>query len=54
MACLIWDWFVRGTAVLPGWFQGLGVVVLGYLLGIDLIASMFKRERERSGRVRRD
>lgn len=45
LICLVWDWFVRPEAVLPGWFQGLGVVVLGYLLGIDLIANLFKRSR---------
>ena len=42
LACLIWDWFVRGSGVLPGWFQALGVVVLGYLLGIDLITNFFR------------
>jgi hypothetical protein len=47
LACLIWDWFVRGSGVLPGWFQALGVIVLGYLLGIDLITNFF-RNRGRS------
>ena len=42
MACLIWDWFIRSSGILPGWFQALGVIVLGYLLGIDLITNFFR------------
>lgn len=45
MACCIWDWFVRTTPVLPGWFQMLGVVVLAYLLGVDLVTNFFRGRR---------
>ena len=42
LGMLIWDWFIRQSGILPGWFQALGVIVLGYLLGIDLITSFFR------------
>ena len=44
-ACLI-DWLAHPEAsLLPAWFQALGVLVLGYLLGLDLL-SIVKRERK--------
>lgn len=45
LACCIWDWFVRNSPVLPGWFQALGVVVLAYLLGVDLVTNFFRGRR---------
>ena len=45
LGCCIWDWFVRSTPVLPGWFQALGVVVLAYLLGVDLVTNFFRGRR---------
>src|SRR5215471_1546009 len=45
LVCLVWDWFVRSSAVLPGWFQALGVIVLGYLLGVDLVTAIFRGRR---------
>lgn len=55
MAMLVWDWFVQQEGVLPGWFQGLGVIVLAYLLGVDLVTNFFRRgrlDRERRWRDR--
>ena len=55
LTCCIWDWFVRSSPVLPGWFQALGVIVLAYLLGVDLVTNFFRRgrlERERRFRDR--
>ena len=44
LATIVADWFWRqDTDVLPGWWMALGVVVLGYLLGIDLIAWFWRR-----------
>lgn len=53
LACCIWDWFVRSSPVLPGWFQALGVVVLGYLLGVDLVTNFFRSRASREERFRR-
>jgi protein-S-isoprenylcysteine O-methyltransferase Ste14 len=44
-ACLA-DWFGHPEAsILPGWFVALGVLVLGYLLGLDLINLATRRRR---------
>ena len=46
VACLL-DWYGHPEAsILPAWFQGLGLLCLGYLLGIDLIETI-RRGAER-------
>jgi hypothetical protein len=44
LACLA-DWFLHPEEpILPGWFNALGILVLGYLLGLDLIALVLRRK----------
>jgi len=45
LGCVVADWFLHPSASLvPAWFQALGCLVLGYLLGLDLLA-LWHRER---------
>jgi hypothetical protein len=48
LLCCIADWFWnQDRSVLPAWFLALGVLDLGYLLGLDLIRLV--RQERRAG-----
>lgn len=46
LVCVVADWFWHPEgSLVPAWFQALGVLCLGYLLGIDLIETVRRGTR---------